>query len=207
MRSNQKLKPSYKFYRGCYHISHAILGIIYWFDVRGRERIPKGAAMICSNHSSMIDPLFVAFAFGISYFLHFLAKIELFKIPVLSAIVIKLGAISVDRDVQDVEAIKQTFSYFKKGEKVAIFPEGTRAAHVDEVSAKSGAVKIAERAEVPIVPIYVPRKKHWFKKLPLVIGEPYYIEKMSDKRTAEDYKKLVEDLMARIEALNPAAAA
>jgi len=201
-----KWRPSYKFYRGCYALSRAFLGIFFWLEIKGRERIPAGAAMICSNHSSMMDPLLIAFAFGKSCFLHFIAKIELFKIPIVSFIVIKLGAISVDRGMMDVATIKKTFSYFKNGEKVAIFPEGTRSAEIDGVAAKSGAVKIAEHASVPIIPIFVPRKKKWFSKVPLIIGEPYYIEKQDAKRTAEDYIRLSEELMARIEALNPAIA-
>ena len=206
MKKKLRWKPSHRFYTGCYYISRAFLSIFFWFDIRGREKIPQGAAMVCSNHSSIVDPILVAFAFGKSCFLHFIAKIEVFKIPVLSVIVIKLGAISVDRAMMDVATVKKTFSYFKHGEKVAIFPEGTRAAQLDEASAKNGAVKLAESAAVPIVPIFVPRKKKWFSKVSLVIGEPYFIEKQSARRTAEDYSRLSEDLMARIEALNPAAA-
>jgi len=203
MKLIPKWKQSYRFYKGALYLSRAILSVFYWFDIRGQEKIPDGAAMVCSNHSSMLDPLFVAYAFGIGYHLHFIAKIELFKIPVVSFVVSKLGAISVDREMKDVETIKRTLSYFKQGEKVAIFPEGTRASAYDEVEARSGAVKIAERAGIPIVPIFVPRKKKWFRKLPLIIGEPYSIEKAKGKRSAEEYTALARDLMRRIEALNP----
>jgi 1-acyl-sn-glycerol-3-phosphate acyltransferase len=174
-------------------------------DIKGRENIPEGAAMVCSNHSSLMDPLFMAFAFGKKCYLHFIAKIELFNIPVLSYVISKLGAISVDREMHDIETIKQTLKYFKNGEKVAIFPEGTRSYVPHEIEAKSGAVKIAERAAVPIVPIFVPRKKRLFSKMPLIIGKPYYIEKLSGRRSAEEYQQLVRELMDKIEALNPAA--
>jgi len=203
MKQKKSVKPSYRFYRGCYRISRAIFGIFFRLEIIGREKIPKGAAMICSNHSSVIDPLLIAFAFGIGCFLHFIAKVEVFKIPILSFIVMKLGAISVDRAMMDVATIKKTFSYFKMGEKVAIFPEGTRKDILDTSAAKNGAVKIAEYAEVPIVPVYVPRKKNWFGKVSLVIGEPYYILKEDVKRTVVDYTRLSGDLMARIEALKP----
>ena len=102
----------------------------------------------------------------------------------------------------DVSTIKNTLAYFRNGEKVAIFPEGTRAFEADFSAAKNGAVKIAERAGVPVVPVFVPRKKKIFRRLPLVIGEPYYIEKQEKKRSADDYTHLAEDLMGRIEALN-----
>ncbi|MCL2201030.1 MAG: 1-acyl-sn-glycerol-3-phosphate acyltransferase [Oscillospiraceae bacterium] len=206
MSHKLKKKASYKFYRGAFHLTRAFFGLFCWLDIRGQDKIPKGAAMVCSNHSSLTDPLFVAFAFGVNCFLHFIAKIELFKIPVLSCIVVKLGAISVDRDMQDIETIKQTLSHFKKGEKVAIFPEGTRATHYNQIEPKSGAVKIAERAGVPIVPIFVPRRKKIFQKLTLIIGEPYQVERLSGRRSAEEYQLLANDLMSRIESLNPEAA-
>jgi len=199
----RKWKPSYAFYRGCYRIARAVFSAFYWLDVKGKENIPAGAAMVCANHSSSFDPILIAFAFGIGCHLHFIAKIELFKVPVVSFVLVKLGAISVDRGMLEVSTIKRTLSYFKEGEKVAIFPEGTRVHEEDRVAAKNGAIKLSERAEVPLVPVYVPRKKRWFRKIPLVIGEPYYIEKQSEKRSAEDYARLVDDLMHRIEALNP----
>ena len=197
------MRQSYRFYRGAYRITRAALGIVFWIDVRGKENIPEGAAMVCSNHSSVIDPLLIAFAFGIDSFLHFIAKAELFKAPILSTIVAKLGAIKVDRRMMDVSTIKNTFEYFKNGEKVAIFPEGTRASQADYIAAKSGAVKLADRGNVPIVPVFVPRKKKVFRALPLVIGVPYYVAKQAGKRSAEDYSRLADDLMGKIEALNP----
>jgi len=180
-----------------------LFGIVYWFKVYGKENIPKGAAMVCANHSNVIDPIVIAFAFGLDHFLHFIAKVELFKIPILSVVVTKLGAISVDRRIQDVTTVKTTLNYLKKGEKVAIFPEGRRVTEDESAEAKSGAIKLAERAEVPIVPIYIPRKKRLFRKVPLVIGEPYIVEKQQAKRSADEYAMLADELMKRIERLNP----
>ena len=200
------MKPSYKFYRGCYHFARAAIGIIYPLRVAGNENIPEGGALICANHSSDLDPFFVAFAFGIDNQMHIIAKVELFKIPGLSQILRKLGMISVDRGMLDISTIKATYRYFDKNEKVVIFPEGTRiseeAAHDDGVSsAKSGAIKLAERRGVPIIPVFVPRKKPAFKRVHIVIGKPYYIEKREAKRTADEYERLSADMMARIEEL------
>jgi len=199
------MKSSYKFYKCCYYLARTVLGIIFWFDVKGKENIPDGAALVCSNHSSLIDPLFVAFAFGVDSFIHFIAKVELFRVPVLSAIIVGLGAISVDRGILDVKTIKKTLGYFKNGGKVAIFPEGTRASEDDYIAAKSGAVKLAEHAGVPLVPVFVPRKKLPFRRIPVVIGKPYTIEKLKNKRTADEYSSLADILMGKIKALNPSA--
>ena len=195
------MKASYRFYKVCFRITQFIFKVLFFYKVTGRENVPDGAALICANHSSLIDPIIVSHAIGIHDFLHHVAKAELFSIPVVSAVVTKLGAISVDRKKSDISTVKSTLEYLKNNQKVSIFPEGRRVAAEDEAAAKSGAVKIAEHTGVPIVPVYVPRKKPPFRRLKVIIGEPYSIEKTSGKRALVDYARLSEDLMCKIESL------
>jgi 1-acyl-sn-glycerol-3-phosphate acyltransferase len=162
-----------------------------------------GAAMVCSNHSAMIDPFHIALAFGIETNIHVIAKVELFKVPIISTVLWKMGMISVDRSVSDIASIKASLSYLKCGEKVVIFPEGTRTSEHDAQSAKSGAVKLAERAGVPLIPVFISRNKPFFKKSQVVFGKPYCIEKLKKKRQADDYSILSEELMNKIQALDP----
>ena len=119
------MKESYRFYRGCYRFARFLFGIFYRIEVSGQENIPEGSAIICANHSSVADPIFLAFAFGIEHFLHVVAKVEIFKIPVLSSIVRGLGAISVDRDISDIGTIRSMLSYLKNGKPVSIFKPQT----------------------------------------------------------------------------------
>ena len=195
-------KASYRFYRGVFRVANPVIRFFRPFDVAGRENIEDGAAMVCSNHSAMIDPFLIALAYGIETHVHVIAKAELFRIPVISAGLWKMGMIRVDRSINDIASIKASLGYLKKGEKVVIFPEGTRASENDAVSAKSGAIKMAERAGVPIVPVFIPRKKPFFKRSTLVFGEPYLIPNVTEKRTAYDYAKLSEELMLKIQALD-----
>ena len=196
-----KAKSSYRFYKGCFFIGYPAFRVAFRLRVSGRENIPEGAAMICANHSSYADPVLVSLAFGMKHHVHYMAKIELFRKPFLAWLITKLGAISVNRDGFDAVTMKTTLGYLKKGGKVAIFPEGTRVSEDDAVSSKYGAVKIADRAGVPIVPVFVPRKKRLFRKLQLLIGEPYYIEKLDRKRSADDYTLLADEVMGKIGAL------
>jgi len=171
------------------------------FDVFGRENIVNGPALICSNHSAMIDPFHIALALSGDMQIRVIAKISLFKIPIVSFFLWKLGMIPVDRDAMDVSSVKRSLTYLKKGDKVVIFPEGTRASEYDATAAKSGAVKLAERAKVPIMPVFMPRKKPFFRKTQVIFGEPYFVEKLSEKRSADDYAKLSEELMEKIQNL------
>ena len=202
MKPLKPKKACRKYYRRCYRIAGPIIRFFRPFQVIGEEHRIEGAALVCSNHSAMIDPFQVALAFDINTNVHVISKVEIFRIPFISTFMWKMGMIPVDRSINDVNSLKTMLSYLKNGEKVLIFPEGTRSSEHDSQAAKSGAVKLAERAGVPILPVFVSRKKPLFKKTKVVIGEPYTIEKQKEKRTVEDYAILSEELMNKIQMLD-----
>ena len=197
----RKQAGRYSFYRKCYRLARFFIGIFYRINVSGAGSIPSGAILVCANHSSNLDPFLIAFAFGINCHMHIIAKAELFRIPIISVIMRRLGMISVDRGILDLTTVKESLGYLKTGEKVVIFPEGTRAASDDAIAAKMGAIKLAERAEVPITPVHVPRKKRLFGKINIIIGEPYLVSKQAGKRSNEEYESLTIDLMTKIRKL------
>jgi len=195
-------KSSYAFYRAAFKVAGPVICFFRPFDVIGQENLKDGASLICSNHSAMIDPFLIAISSGIDRTIHVFAKIELFRIPLVATVLWKLGMIPVDRSINDITSIKTALNYLKNGKRVVIFPEGTRISEYDASAAKSGAVKLAERAGVPIIPVFIPRKKPFFRKGTLVFGEPYMIKKQREKRTVHDYTQLSEELMNKIQALS-----
>ena len=60
---------------------------------------------------------------------------------------------------------------------------------------------LAVRCGVPILPVYVPERKPWFRRTTVVIGEPYMPQVSSRKGTAEEYDAITTDLMGRIRKL------
>lgn len=171
-----------------------IVKTLYPLRCRGTENIPEGPAVVCANHSNYIDPLLVAAAFGKENYMHFMAKLELLHVPVVGAVLKKCGICFVDRGKSDIDAIRNMMRYLKRGEKVFIFPEGTRVGHDNEVEAKTGAVRIASKMKVPILPVYIPRGKKVFGRVELRVGKPYTVE----GKTHEEYEKLADDVMERI---------
>lgn len=157
--------------------------------------------MVCANHSSVVDPIFIALALGRNDQPLFIAKEELFRVPVFSWLIKKLGAISVDRSKTDIGPVKTSLQYLKKGVKVVIFPEGARVAEDDTLDAKRGAIRIAERSGAYILPVYIPRKKTVFSRVRIVVGKPYKIEKQKEKRTPEEYDRLSNEMMKTIQEL------
>lgn len=184
----------------CFSFLYALVwpffNLVYPGKAIGRGNIPEGGALICSNHVKMSDPFFISFAFGRKHPLNIMAKEELRHAPIIGRILDWYGIIWVKRGKSDVGAIKAAMKVLKGNKKLLIFPEGTR--HEEIGDGKSGAVMLAIRTNVPVVPIYLPQKRAWFRRTPVVIGEPYYPFTEQRKATSEDYRAATEELMLRI---------
>ena len=94
--------------------------------------------------------------------------------------------------------MKEALTCLKAGGKMLVFPEGTRVHAGEDVSAKGGAALFATRTGVPIVPVYVSRKKYWFRRSPVVIGKPIHPQIAGRKATSEELEKIMNDVMEQI---------
>lgn len=167
----------------------------------GRENVPEGGVVLCANHTALTDPLFVCFACTLRYQIRPMAKIELSRVPVIGWLLGKAGVIYVDRGHADVKAVKSALSCLKGAGKLLIFPEGTRVHEGEHVEAKGGAALFATRTGTPILPIYVCRKKRWFRPTTVVIGEPFHPQIEGRKATAEELDEITETVMEKIHKL------
>jgi 1-acyl-sn-glycerol-3-phosphate acyltransferase len=147
----------------------------------------------------------ISLAAGIENHLHYMGKAELFRVPVLGAVLRRIGSFPVRRGQNDVNAIKTSLKYLREGEKIAIFPEGTRVRTEEGADAKSGAVRIADQMSVPVIPVYVPRSKKLFHTCTIVFGPPYLVNPDKKKMTQTDYSAAADALMANIASLKQAA--
>ena len=170
-----------------------------------KKNFPEGGALLCANHTRMSDPLFVAYALGLKYQIHVMAKEEVMHWPIIGWILKHGGIFGVKRGQADIGAIKTAMKYLKARELLLMFPEGTRHQDGDFGDAKTGAAMLAVRTGVPIIPIYLPAQKHWLRPNPVVFGEPYYPQIAGRKATPEEYHAIADEVMARIEALKPQA--
>ena len=101
---------------------------IFRIRVRGMKNEPKkkeGPYLVCSNHQSVVDPIVICAATRRQQ-PHFMAKEELFRVPVMGRIVRWLGAYPVARGKNDVGAVKKTVHMLENGVSVGMFPQGTR---------------------------------------------------------------------------------
>ena len=166
--------------------------------VRGKENIPDGAAVMCCNHSAFSDPVWIIVYGNLPVLPRTMAKKEAIKTPVIGALYQKLGGFPVDRNGADISAVKTAMKTLKEGNKLIIFPEGTRIRGGKKSEPHNGAMLIAARAKAPVVPIFLSTKKRPFSKVDLVFGKPYDPE-FSDKHPSTDeMDKLSADLMEQI---------
>ncbi|MBS7402891.1 MAG: 1-acyl-sn-glycerol-3-phosphate acyltransferase [Oscillospiraceae bacterium] len=187
---------AYKFW---YCLTWPLVKLIFPYTVRGRENICEGAALVCCNHSSLLDPVFVGGAFGRNEQLFFMAKSELFENFFLAKLFGSVGAFPVKRGEMDINAMRTCIAHLKSDEKVMLFPEGTRVSEEEHIAAKTGAVRLSLKHDVPIIPMYLSSKKKAFRRSYVVIGKPFKFEKPAGK----DYTTCADELLRRIYELEP----
>lgn len=167
----------------------------------GRENIPDGPVVICPNHTTAGDPFYVVFAFGYRYPMRAMAKIQIMRVPFIGWILSKAGVFGVDRDIADLKAVKTSLKFLKDGDKLLLFPEGTRVHEGESVEAKTGAALFATRTGAPLLPVYIQRKKKLFRPNTVVIGQPYQPQYAGRKPTSDELQAIAHDLMERVDRL------
>lgn len=167
------------------------------FRVEGREHIPAGPCLFCSNHSGYADPLWDLYALNQPVLFRFVAKEQLMRLPVLGRFFHWIGMIGIRRGEQDVAAIKACLRALKDGEKVFLYPEGTRV-RAGRLEAKTGALMLAGRTGLPVVPLYTSRRRRPFTPVRVVIGEPFLVEAAGRRATAAELRAQTDAMMDRI---------
>lgn len=155
------------------------------FSVRteGFENLPEEGFLLVSNHKSNLDPPFLA-SF-MPFQLTFMAKEELFKIPLLGWFIKGVGAFPVKRGTGDIAAIKIALKLLSDKKNILIFPEGTRSKEEGRVlEGKQGAALIAYKAKTKIVPVGISGKYRFRGKITIKMGEPINAEDYFEKKAS-----------------------
>lgn len=181
-------------------LTRIIFKIFFRFEVEGIENIPtEGGVILCSNHPGTLDMFFIACK--VKRLVHYMAKEELFRNPILRFIVVKLGAFPVKRGRNDMDSIKTAIRILKDGKILGILPEGTRTGPNNEknIKPKPGVALIATKAKVPIVPAAITGGYKLFGKVKVVYGKPFYINGGEPKKyTKDDLIEITNDIMSKI---------
>jgi 1-acyl-sn-glycerol-3-phosphate acyltransferase len=180
-------------------IFRLIFSLFYRWRIEGLENVPYfGGAIIVSNHISFFDPPLVGSA--IKRPLYFMAKKELFDIPILKWIVEQTHAFPIKRDGQDTAAIRNAFSLLKSGHLLLIFPEGTRSKNRRIGKARAGAGMLACNAQLPLIPVKLKNTDVMFKfkRIEIKFGKPIYPPKNFVKDDYINLSKKVLNLIIKM---------
>ncbi|MHB8109229.1 MAG: lysophospholipid acyltransferase family protein [Syntrophorhabdaceae bacterium] len=193
------------------HLATADIDVV----IHGLDRISSPPYVFMCNHQSALDIYALLAQLPVSF--KWIAKRQLFAIPIFGWAMKKAGYISIDRENarEALKAIEEAARKIRGGTNIIIFPEGTRSVDGKLLPFKKGGFSLALRAMVPIVPIgiygssdlqpkgsSVPRKKG---VIYIEIGNPIVLEGMDrSKKTAvmDDVRIHIENLMAKGEALS-----
>ncbi|WML45129.1 lysophospholipid acyltransferase family protein [Neobacillus sp. PS3-40] len=179
------------FYTFARAVSKGILKSIYRFEIEGLEHIPaEGGVLICSNHINNFDPPVVGFS--IPRPVYFMAKEELFSVPVLGWAIRKSNAFPVKRGMSDRDALRKGLTILKEGNILGLFPEGTRSKTGELGKGLSGAGFFASRSNAMVVPCAIIGPYKIFHKIKVVYGKPIEITEMrKQKASAEEVTEFI----------------
>lgn len=162
-----------KFYKLVWVVCRPVFDLIYPHKVEGLENIPaEGGFVLCLNHCSALDPLFVASRLPIGRRMMFMGKKELHDNRFLRPFLKWLGLIPIDRGHADINAVRSCMQVLKEGAGLVIFPQGTRSRDNTPTPMLSGASMIALRGGVPVIPAYIDGPYRLFHHVDLRFGAP-----------------------------------
>lgn len=174
-----------------------IYSVIFPTKVVGAENVPKeGAVILASNHLSNWDPPLVGTF--IPRHLAYMAKEELFHVPILKNILYNVHTFPVRRGASDRAAIKTALTMLKAKECICMFPEGTRSRDGKLHKGAPGVALIAAKSKAIVVPVAIEGtfKLRLFRRLKVSYGKPMYFE--AEKADKENLQEFTEKIMQEI---------
>ncbi|GAE25101.1 1-acyl-sn-glycerol-3-phosphate acyltransferase [Halalkalibacter wakoensis JCM 9140] len=186
------------------NVSKMFLSTSYKVEVIGKENIPEdGPTILCCNHIHNFDPpLLGAY---IKRQLHYMAKQELFEMPILKNLLPRLGAFPVRRGMSDKQAIRTAMKFLKEGKMIGLFPEGTRSKDGQLGKGLSGAGFFALRTEAVVIPCAIIGPYKAFKSLKLVYGTPIDFTQLREQKASaeEATERIMEEIKKLIDKHEP----
>lgn len=187
------------------------------FDFKGDENIPRtGGAILAMNHIGYLDfALIGTAALPVKRYVRFMAKKEIFDNRIAGPLMRGMHHISVDRSSGSASFVA-ALRALRSGEIIGIFPEGTISVSFELKEFKSGAVRLAMGAGVPVIPTAVwGSQRIWTKKvkrnlrrnkfpISVAFGKPIYFSKDSSVDEGEaQLKAAMTELLLRVQSEYP----
>ena len=190
-----------------------VMRLFFGLRSRGAEHVPAtGPVLLVANHASFLDPPLVGSASPRP--LSFMAKAELFRVPLFGGLIRRLNAHPLRREGGDAGALRAALRVLKGGGALLVFPEGTRGEEGILGPAKPGAGMLAVLAGATVVPVYVrgsgrawPRGRRFPRTADVTVtfGPPLALTVGGHTSRKDDYEAVSRQMMAAIAGLRDSA--
>lgn len=158
---------------------------LFRIKIIGKEHFPKeGGVLLCTNHIHNYDPPVVGITCPRP--VHFMAKEELFHVPILKNILPSIHAYPVKRGMSDREAFRTTLKLLKDGNVVGLFPEGTRSKTGELGKGLAGAGFFALKANAQVMPCAIIGNYKPFRQVKVVYGKPIDLSELKERRASAE---------------------
>lgn len=174
-----------------------VFGTVWRMQVRGANNVPaSGGVIVACNHLSYFDPPLLGT--GCPRRLRYMAKGELFALPLLGPAIRAVGAYPVDRRASALSAVKRSVDVLRAGDAVGIFPEGTRNLH-GEAHVHGGVALLASLSGAPVVPACIrgTDRARRLARFEVVFGPPLRLP-AERKATRQELANFTDEIMQTI---------
>lgn len=192
-----------------YRLIQAVCLAIVWpftgLRVEGRHYVPRvGPLLVVSNHVNLLDIIVIGIA--VPRLMTFMAKTELFRVPLLGGVMRFHLTFPVDRGAADRQAIRTALTRLEEGYPVCVFAEGTRSRSASLARGLPGAGLLALRSSAPVLPVGISGTDRPFRLWPrptvvVRIGPPFTVERPSDGHL--DSQAATDQIMYRVAEMLP----
>jgi 1-acyl-sn-glycerol-3-phosphate acyltransferase len=184
------------------NLSKLFFGVFYRLKSEGMDNLPAtGPCILAANHNSNADPVLVGCC--LKKPIHYIAKKELFKVPIMGWYLRKLNVFPVDRAIHDMAAMRGAVDLLNQGKTLLFFPEGTRRRKGVERRLKNGVAMLSATTGAPIVPVAIINTDNLlsFRRITIRYGKPMVFAR------GLDYSPVTRLVMEQVDALKSGCAA
>ena len=174
--------------------------------LEGGENIPRtGGYILVANHINWKDPPWIEFALGRA--IRYMAKRELFQVPVIGYILRAIGAFPVRRGEADRGALQMALAVLAAGQPLGFFPEGHRSESGQLLRGRPGVAFIAQHSDAPIIPFAVSGTRQarlglfWRRDILFRAGTPFRVSELGV--SSDDPQAIADAIMRRVAGMLP----
>lgn len=177
------------FFYIAYAIVWPIFHLLFPYKIVGKDKLrnQKKGYILCANHISLLDPVYLIYGLTRKNRIYIMAKGELFKNKLFSWFFTKVGAFPVNRGV-GADGLKTAAAVLESGNPLMVFPEGTRSKDGKLGRGKMGAAMLVNGMNTYVLPVSIVTKNQKvkiFRKTTLVVGDPVYMPQQGEMSQRE----------------------